>query len=403
MMIKRRHFLEGIALYSAANIIPRIAFASGNADQQGRFIFVLLRGALDGLTAVVPYADPDYQRLRTTQSLAAPGQKDGVLKLTDLFGLHPTLKFFGESFASGELLVFHAVASPYRERSHFDGQDVLESGLIRPQASQSGWLNRALLALPTTGRVALRKELGVTLGANIPLVMRGEAGITSWSPSRQADIDEDTVERIADLYANDALLSRRLAEALAADEVARSSVTNKDAQRKSRYLETVAAAGRFLRADNGPRVAFFDISGWDTHANQGAAQGILANRLSALDSSLRLLKTELGAAWRHTTIVLATEFGRTAALNGTRGTDHGTGGVAFILGGATRGGRVITDWPGLSAQALHERRDLRPTLDLRAVLKGVLAEQLQLPQAALGSSVFPDSAAIKPLTGLVRT
>jgi uncharacterized protein (DUF1501 family) len=146
----------------------------------------------------------------------------------------------------------------------------------------------------------------------------------------------------------------------------------------------------------------FDTQGWDTHANEGAAQGQLGQRLSALDAGLRLLKDELGSAWRDTAVILATEFGRTAAVNGTRGTDHGTATVAFLLGGAVRGGRVVADWPGLSARALYQQRDLAPTLDLRSVFKGVLQEQLQLPGAELERSVFPGSAGAAPLRDLIR-
>lgn len=403
--MKRRDFMTAGALVAGGALLTsRVSFANSGTSGESRFVFVILRGALDGLAAVPPYGDPDYAGLR--RELAIPG--DGVLPLNNLFGLHPSLAFLKESFTTRELVVFHAIASPYRERSHFDGQDVLESGNIRPHAAQSGWLNRALAAKPPTR--AGNKELGVALGQNIPLVMRGPAEVTSWSPSKLAALDEDTLQRIADLYAGDPVLARRLADAQAADAIANTPMMgavigagNAPARGGARYTEVIHAAAEFLGREDGPNVAVFDTTGWDTHANEGSVQGQLAGRLAALDAGLRMLKEQLGPAWNDTAVLLATEFGRTAAINGTRGTDHGTGAAAFLLGGAVRGGRVIADWPGLSARSLYQGRDLRPTLDLRSVLKGILSEHLLVPQRALDTTVFPDSRAVKALTGLVKT
>jgi uncharacterized protein (DUF1501 family) len=240
--------------------------------------------------------------------------------------------------------------------------------------------------------------------------MRGPAAVTSWSPSKLAALDEDTLQRITDLYAADPLLSGRLADALAADAIAESEggmapQLSAGAPRggTARYAEVINAAAGFLKREDGPQVAVFDTTGWDTHANEGSAEGQLAGRLAALDTGLRTLKEQMGPAWGNTAVVLATEFGRTAAVNGTRGTDHGTGAAAFLLGGAVKGGRVIADWPGLSSRALYQGRDLQPTLDLRSVLKGVLEEHLQIPGRAIESNVFPGSGSAKPLTGLIRT
>jgi uncharacterized protein (DUF1501 family) len=430
--MKRREFLvRGTTAAAGALLTSRLVFANTPTTSGSRFVFVILRGALDGLAAVPPYGDRDYASLRRDLAFTA---KD-VLPLSDLFGLHPSLTFLNESFAAGELTVLHAIASPYRERSHFDGQDVLESGHVRAHAAQSGWLNRALGSFPV-GRAADR-ELGVALGQNIPLVMRGPAAVTSWSPSKLAALDEDTLERISDLYAGDPLLAGRLADALAADAIAAApmapagadmsagnaagsgTTTNVAAtdvvpqlapanlrkrapQAGARYTEIVHAAAEFLRRDDGPKVAVFDTTGWDTHANEGGAQGQLAGRLGALDAGLRSLKEQLGPVWNDTVVLLATEFGRTAAINGTHGTDHGTATAAFLVGGAVRGGKVIADWPGLSGRALYQGRDLTPTLDLRSVLKGILEEHLLVPSRALETTVFPDSGGVKALKGLVR-
>jgi uncharacterized protein (DUF1501 family) len=401
--MKRREFLTAGSLAAAggALLTSRLSFANTTINDKSRFVFIILRGALDGLAAVPPHGDRDYGSLRRDLAMTA----NAVLPLNDLFGLHPSLTFLGDSYTAKELVVFHAVASPYRERSHFDGQDVLENGYLRAHAAQSGWLNRALATIPAA-RPLGGKELGVALGQNIPLVMRGPADVTSWSPSKLAALDDDTLQRITDLYAGDPILAGRLADALAADAIAddQPMMGKPDMGRgAARYTEVIHAAAEFLRREDGPKVAVFDTTGWDTHANEGAAQGQLAGRLAALDAGLRMLKEQLGPVWNDTAVLLATEFGRTAAINGTRGTDHGTAAAAFLVGGAVRGGRVIADWPGLSNRALYQGRDLMPTLDLRSVLKGVLEEHLLVPGRALDNAVFPDSSATKALSGLIRT
>ena len=407
--------LAGATALGGSLLTTRMAFGAPGSLSDGRFVFVILRGALDGLSAVPPYGDPAYAALRGALALPAPGSAGGALRLDNLFALHPSLAFLHECFSAQELTVLHAVASPYRERSHFDGQDVLESGALRPHASESGWLNRAL-----TAQDGAPRHLGVALGTNVPLVMRGPAEVASWSPSQLASLSEDTLQRVTDLYASDSVLSQRLADALASDSIAaedqpagndRMSAPSGGEDRtpagakrtgSARFLETARAAASFLARDDGPRVAVLETSGWDTHANEGGAQGQLAQRLAALDAGLREFKAALGPVWRDTAVLLATEFGRTAATNGTRGTDHGTGTAAFLLGGAVTGGRVHCDWPSLGAAALYEGRDLKPTLDLRAAIKGVLHEQLRLSDRALDATVFPDSAGTRRLDGLIR-
>jgi uncharacterized protein (DUF1501 family) len=421
MTLSRRRFLETSLFAGASTLVAtRLAFAAAPTDS--RFVFVLLRGALDGLNAVPPVGDPDYAGLRGQIAIARSGE-GAALPLTTEFGLHPALTFLHSSYAARELAVLHALATPYRERSHFDAQNVLESGDNRPYGTNSGWINRALTSLPADKS----REAGVALGANVPLAMRGPAEVASWSPTRIAALDESTLARISDLYARDPLLSQRLADALESDAIAKEAqaaaaaeaeaegdapmiaaatpVAN-DAREKrnysARYAETARAAAGFLKRDDGPRVAMFDTSGWDTHANEGGATGQLALRLRGLDTALLALKESLGPVWRKTVVLVATEFGRTAAINGTRGTDHGTGAAAFLLGGAVSGGRVITDWPGLARANLLENRDLKPTRDLRTVMKGVLRDHLGVPGGALDSKVFPDSAGVRPLDDLIR-
>jgi|SRR5579875_3148 len=459
--IDRREFLKGGALaaagVAASEVLTtsRVAFAAGRrvgGRGDSRLVVVILRGAMDGLAAVPPCGDPDYARLRGEIAIPPPGTAGGALPLDGIFALHPAFAFLHARYAAGELAVVHAVASPYRARSHFDGQDVLENGTAQPHAVQTGWLNRALAALPaarssgqTAGRLGRegdrRRELAVALGQNVPLVMRGPIEVASWAPSHLASLDEETLQRVQDLYSHDPLLSQRLADALAANAMAADAMSadrmaaeamsanarGADAMGASetisagrsgqaaagtsrpavsgnarRHTEIVRAAAGFLRPDDGPRIAVFDTNGWDTHANEGGAQGQLDQRFAALDAALEMLKDGLGPAWRDTAVVLVTEFGRTAAVNGTRGTDHGTATVAFLVGGAVRGGRVIADWPGLSGRALYQGRDLAPTLDLRSVLKGVLHDHLGVSAHALEASVFPESGDARPMRDLIR-
>jgi uncharacterized protein (DUF1501 family) len=254
------------------------------------------------------------------------------------------------------------------------------------------------------------EQLALALAQNVPLVLRGAARVNSWAPSRLPQADSDTLQRITDLYADDQYFASRLQAALAADEVAATQMQGdvqdmgKGGRDPLKALGSVtAAAGKFLAAADGPRIAVIEASGWDTHANQGAENGQLANRLRGLDAGLESLRTALGPAWRDTAILVVTEFGRTVAVNGTRGTDHGTATSAFLLGGAVAGGRVIADWPGLATSDLYQGRDLRPTLDLRAICKGILASHLGVTEGALEQEVFRDSRGAKPVEGLIKT
>jgi uncharacterized protein (DUF1501 family) len=394
MNMQRRRFLLGAGALAASAAIPEVLFAYTGGSS--RLVVVILRGALDGLAAVPPYGDPDYATLHRELAIAAPGSNDGALALNNTFGLHPALSYLHERFTAGELIVFNAVASPYRDRSHFDGQNVLENGLAKPIGSADGWLNRALAALPASGRTADR---AVAISQNVPLILRGAAAVTSKSPQATPDVDEDLLARLADLYSKDDWFSARLSEAVQTDKMV-------DGAGRAGYPDRVTAVARMaanlMRSDGGPEIAVIEASGWDTHANQGGAKGILAARLGGLDKALKSLADELGPLWPQTAVLVVTEFGRTAAVNGTRGTDHGTGGCAFLVGGAVRGGHVIADWPGLRRTALLDNRDLKPTLDLRSVFKSVLDEHMHVDANTLAKRVFPDSSGARPLSGLIR-
>jgi uncharacterized protein (DUF1501 family) len=400
----RRRFLAGAGAFALSTALPDVLFAKTGGSS--RLVVIILRGALDGLAAVPPYADPDYAGLHRELAIAAPGAADGALALDREFGLHPSFAFLHERFAAGELVVFHAVASPYRDRSHFDGQNVLENGLTKPIGTADGWLNRALLALPRgTGRSS---ERAVAISQNVPLILRGEAAVISKSPQATPDVDEDLLMRLADLYSKDEWFSARLSEAVQTEKMAddAGSAVMANPSLKAAAPDRVGGVARMaaglMRSEGGPEVAVIEASGWDTHANQGGAKGVLAGRLAGLDKALKTLAEELGPLWPQTAVLVVTEFGRTAAVNGTRGTDHGTGGCAFLIGGAVRGGQVIADWPGLSRGNLLDGRDLKPTLDLRSVFKGVLDEHMHVDANTLANRVFPDSSGARPLKGLIR-
>ncbi len=390
----RRQFLAAAGAGGFALACPGLALARTASD--ARLVVVILRGALDGLAAVPAVGDPNYRRQRGALAIDAPGTAGGALALDDNFALHPALTGLHARYQQQELLVFHAAATPYRERSHFDGQDWLEAGAAH---ARDGWLNRSLASLPN----ALSGERGIALGTTMPLALRGAAPVTTWAPSRMADADEDTLNRIGLLYAEDPLLAQRFGEALAAAEIAGTMGGAGPAFGKRAFEQLARAAGRFLAAPVGPRVAVLESGGWDSHANQGAANGQLANRLQGLDRGLQELASALESAWADTAVLVVTEFGRTVAVNGTNGTDHGTASCAFLLGGAVAGGRVVADWPGLAGGDLYQGRDLRPTMDLRRVFKGVLHDHLGVAPARLEDRVFPGSRAAAPLGNLLSS
>jgi len=398
-MMNRRKLLKTIGLGAVVAGLPGISFSKTNGDS--RLVMIVLRGAVDGLALVAPYGDSKYQSVRGELAIPSPGQHGGLLKLDGMFGLHPSMKSTYELYQHNQLLPIHAIASPYRERSHFDGQDILENGVTRAGDKRDGWLNRALKPL---GR-GLGDEAAIALSQNTPLILRGHNSVTSWAPSKLPDAGDDTLRRIASMYSTDAFFSMRLEQALASQKVAGGMDGMNARMRHNDRAQSKAmaqAAARFLRAPTGPRIAVLEAGGWDTHANQGAASGSLANKFSALDEGIAELRKELGPVWDKTVVMVVTEFGRTVKVNGTRGTDHGTATAALLLGGAVNGGKVMSDWPGLSNRDLYEGRDLYPTMDVRSLFKGVLEEHLLLPENFVERVVFPDSGDARPVRDIIR-
>jgi len=403
-LLDRRRVLAGVGTVMLAAGMPRVLLAKATTDK--RFVVVILRGAMDGLAAVPPYADADYRELRGSLALPAPGQPDGIIDLDGSFGLHPALKPLHDFYAKRELAVLHAVATPYRDRSHFDGQDLLENGTTTPHSAHDGWLNRAL------GLMGASRTLGLAVGQSVPLVLRGNASVTSWAPSQLPEVSPDFIDKVADLYRDDPVFGPALAAGIGDEALINKATAGNDMGMSDpktaigRGGSGLSAAitgtvGKVLADPAGPRIAVIDVTGWDTHADQGTTKGRLSPVLAGLGGGLAALAAALGPVWRNTVVLTLTEFGRTAAVNGTGGTDHGTATAAFLMGGAVQGGRVVTQWPGLSRSRLYQARDLAPTLDTRAVCKAVLLDHLGLPADALDRVVFPDSASVRPVAGLV--
>jgi uncharacterized protein (DUF1501 family) len=408
----RRELLLSSGVLFAWACAPKLARAEG---RDPRLLVFILRGALDGLATVAPVGDPDWLRLRGSEALSLQGTP-AALALNGFFALNPAMPNLHRMYQAGHATIVHAVASPYRERSHFDGQDVLESGLTRPASADSGWLNRALAGLAPGERVSPKGREAFAVGPITPLVVRGAAPVMSWTPPRLPPPTDGMVMRLLELYRhNDPALAQVLEERLDLASIAREGGMMQPGQPAARpagsrtpgeaqrwyFAESAGAAARFLARPDGPRIGALSFDGWDTHANEGAASGRLALLLGALDGSLAAVESGMGPAWNDTVVVVMTEFGRTARINGTEGTDHGTATVALLAGGAVKGGRVIADWPGLKEADLHDGRDLKPTIDLRAVLKGVLRDHVRVDEKVLASTVFPDSAVAKVMDGLV--
>jgi uncharacterized protein (DUF1501 family) len=386
------------------------AMAADGALNKKKVIVVICRGGMDGLSVAPPVGDSEYRGLRGGLALDAT-----ALPLDGTFALHPQLTAVHAMAKAGEARMVPAVATPDRARSHFEAQDVLETGAAGVYSTTSGWLNRTVETLS-----AHRKVDAISIGATAPLVLRGKVQTASWSPGRGVDAEARLPTLLQDLYRNDDLLGPALARGLATETMAKDATAGLDggqpammaggggkggggggggAQQGREAAKTLGQSlAGFMREPGGPTVAAISLDGFDSHANQA---GLLNQRLAYLDAVLDGVHQGLGPEWKNTVVLVATEFGRTARANGTGGTDHGTGSTALILGGALKPGGIVGDWPTLKQSALFENRDVAPTLDMRGLFKGVLAEHMAVDRAALDNTIFPSSGAVKPVLGLV--
>ncbi len=385
----RRTFVQTLCLGGLATLsAPVVTF--GQVRQPGRFVFVLLRGGVDGLAAVVPHGDPDYAATRGALAL----EVRNLVPLDDTFALAPGLASLRELWEADELAVLHALAIPYRTRSHFDGQAVLETGLDGPAGAADGWLNRVLQVLEG-------QRSAIAIAAGVPRSLAGPHDVQTWSPAQLGVVDEGYLARLAVLYRADTTLAGRFDLALRQESVVGEGTTARGNAAGGATTALFEATARILTQDGAPNIAALEFSGWDTHANQGVADGALDRRLAQLAEGLLAFRTAMADTWAGTTVVVMTEFGRTARPNGTRGTDHGTAGAGFVLGTTLARAAVLADWPGLSNASLFDGRDLRPTLDTRTVLRAALAGTFDMTEAQLGR-VFPGTTGSRDPLALMR-
>lgn len=384
--LDRRTFVRNAALGAGAfaALAPRIAFAAAATER--RFVFIIQRGAADGLGTLAPVGDPAFAPLRG--ALAADFAQG--LKLDGMFALHPNLTTVGGLYKNGQALFAHAVASPYRDRSHFDGQNVIETGGASAYQVKDGWLNRLLGVLPQD------QARAIALAATVPMALRGVREVSSYAPSNLPDASDDLLQRVSMLYQGDQQLHGLWADAMQT----RTLTGDLAAGGGANAAATGALAAKLLVPANGARIAMIETGGWDTHSGQ---VGRLGAQLKSLDAMIAALQAGLGPLWSQTMVLVATEFGRTAAVNGTNGTDHGTGAVTMLMGGAVKGGRVIADWPGLAQANLYEARDLKPTTELDAVIGGAVAGHFGVDPGRVMPALFPVSAKVRAVEGLVRT
>lgn len=381
--IPRRRFLAALGGTAMLTLWPGLSPASSGG--QTRLVVVLLRGAMDGLHLLPPRDDADYLRARGELAVR------DALTLDGSFGLHPKMVFAHALYRDRQLLPLVAVAPPYQRRSHFDAQDCLENGTAAPGGARDGWLGRCIQSMAASEGVAIAQVM--------PLAMRGSERAGIWSPPLPRDLPDTLMLQLQPLYAADARLAPVFADAMAVAATEMGDAQGKNGRGAFRLPDAMAAAAKRMRGPDAARIAFVEDSGWDTHRGQQLA---LDRKFAELDAGLRAIRDGLADEWSRTAVVVVTEFGRTVATNGSSGTDHGVGGVSLLAGGAVRGGRIGGDWPGLAAGELLEGRDLRPTTDMRALFKGLLAGHLAVPESALETRIFPDSRAVRPLEGLLR-
>ena len=373
-MLTRRSFFTVTSAASGLALLglPKMAFARAAGER--RFVFIIQRGAADGLNIVAPTGDPAYAGLRGD---FAPDLASGA-KLDSFFTLHPALAETAKMYADKQALFVHAVASPYRDRSHFDGQNVLETGGSAAYRLRDGWMNRLLGLVPPYEGKAL------ALSSTVPMALRGSREVSSYAISQLPSPSDDLLSRVSALYEPDQQLHALWTAAMDTRMKAGGPMQAGGGQKGA---ATGALAAKMLLGE-GARIAMIETNGWDTHSGQ---RGRLNTQLKDLDQTVAALKAGLGPEWSNTLIVVATEFGRTVRPNGTGGTDHGQASVAMLLGGAVAGGKVIADWPGLADANLYEGRDLKPTTDLDALVAGAVSQHYGLEPARAMTALFPET------------
>lgn len=380
----RRFILRGMGAGLIGSLLGgRLSFATVPTDK--RFVLMFLRGGLDSLHTLIPYDDKYYRRLRSSL------QVEEVLKVDGYFGLHPSLKGLHDLYRNRELILFPASATQYRDRSHFDGQNMLENGSGRPFGISDGWLNRAIAGLNASD-----ERLGLSLGKTLPLILQGSSPVQTWSESRLPEVTENFLDWLSRLYIDDPIFAKALTTARDLEKPDIGQMLRRRARGGEDLEYSAKAAADLLRRQDGPRIAVMESEGWDTHFDQ---ERRLSNLFKQISNAVLTLKSGLGPVWNQTAVLIVSEFGRTAAENGNRGTDHGTGGLAMMAGGQIRGGQIIGDWPGLKTSRLYQKRDLNPVNDYESIFKSVLISHLGLSDNYVMDQVLPGNNS-RPHDGL---
>ncbi len=391
----RRQFIKSgaAAALTASLLQTRVSFANFVSDN--RVVVMILRGGMDGLHALVPYTDTHYRNLRPKLALSPEDTNRSALDLDGYFAMHSALGPLMPLYRDAELLFVPAASTSYKRRSHFDGQNILENGADKPFAVKDGWLNRVVSGLDRSDR-----RLGLALGSSVPFILHGDTPVQTWSKTSLPEVDGDFLNFLTHVYQSDPEFLKNLMQAQQAIEPSMDMSAMKGNLQKNRnFAASASVAADLLSQETGPRLAVMEMQGWDTHFAQ---ERRLRQLFGQLSEGILALKYGLGAHWSKTVIVVVSEFGRTAAENGSGGTDHGSGGLAIVAGGAVSGGKIAGDWPGLAASGLYEGRDVNAVNDYRGIFKSILKNHLRMDSGYIDEVVFPSSGLIRPMTGLIR-
>ncbi len=411
MPMNRRFFLHRGALAVAGtaaipSFMVRSVLAEAATEPGQRLVVIFQRGAADGLNVVVPYREKNYYSMRPT--IAIP-QKE-VIDLDGFFGLHPSLASFKPLYDQGHLAIIHACGSPDMSRSHFDAQDYMESGTPGVKGTDDGWLNRALQAEDLLHRCEGTCEhsafRALALGTDVPLTLAGRVpaialnNVNGFNVAGRGPNPSPAANAFQAMYADsgDQILHAAGDETFEAVRMLRAAnpaqyqPANGASYPNNDFGNSMKQIAQLLKAGLGVEAAFTDVTGWDTHQNQGGVNGQLANRLADFSQSIAAFWRDMGDSAENITLVTMSEFGRTAHENGTGGTDHGHANAMFVLGGRVNGGKVYGKWPGLANEQLNQGRDLALTTDYRAVLGEVVTNTIgarDLEKVFPGASLDP--------------
>jgi uncharacterized protein (DUF1501 family) len=409
MLLTRRALLKGMMLAGGYCLLPLgrrgWALAAPQAVQR-HLIVIFMRGAVDGLSIVAPYGEPNYYHLRPTIAIPAPGQNEGLVNLDGFFGLHPSLAGLMPLWQNRNLAFIQASGSPSETRSHFEAQDIMETAMLNSALAKEGWMNSLAQILPDNHDPARALSFGNTL----PKIFQGKYDVTTvpaeLRPLGNMGENPQVEAAFGQLYGTHPELGGLYKQAVDAragmmqDLQKEMQASAQGAPAVDGFTKQTTQAAEIIRGNPNIQLMFMDVGGWDTHVNQGNAKGQLANKLQKFGEGLAALAANLGPSWNDTTVLIVSEFGRTVAENGNAGTDHGHGNVAWIMGGRVNGGKVWSRWPGLDESRLHEGRDLAVTTDFRSIIGAVVAEQFDLDDQRI-AGIIPGYAPDPGMKGII--